>query len=463
MILGEKARERSRLRWKVSQLFAGSSNSLIPEPSPEETSMNVCMIVLKDYYTDPRVRRYAESLADSGVDVDVLCLKSLRSAPQTVHDKVKTFAIPLQCLTDRSLNYFLSYLIAFVWFSFWLFFLYVKKRYSVIHVHNMPDFLVFAAFLPRLLGAKVILDIHDPMPEFYQSKFGRNINSFGVKIFKFQERLSAVFAHSVITANVYFKANLVARGIPEAKITVINNIADSRWFNRNQYKNESHQAREYFTLIYPGTIASRYGVDIAIRALPLLTGKLPIRLRVIGLGPQVGELSALAEHLGVSSFLELKPFIPVNQVAREISQADVGIYPALPDAHMNIATPTKVLEYAMMGIPVIASRLKVLEDMFGETAIQFFQPGSVEQFAACVLDLYHNPARRVELVNNADKAFVKSHSWVNEYESYSNTLHDLLRPQKKIKTRKMSNYFHVILLNSIRHVDIWDQTEKVFR
>ncbi|MGE0822315.1 MAG: glycosyltransferase family 4 protein [Candidatus Binatia bacterium] len=393
--------------------------------------MNVCMIVHKNYHSDPRVRRYAEALADAGVHVDILCLRDLQALPQKPNDTIKTFAIPLTCLVDRSMNYFLSYVIALVWFSCWLLILHLKRRYAVIHVHNMPDFLVFAALIPRVLGTKVILDIHDPMPEFYTSKYRRKPDGLGVKLLRLQERLSASLAHAIITANANFKRNLIARGIPAGKITVVNNVADPRWFDRSRYTQIRKTVGNHFTLIYPGTIAPRYGLDVAIRALPLLIEKIPqIRLLIIGPHtPHVDELVALAEQLRVSSFVEFRPLLPVEEVPRQIVQADIGIYTALPDAHMSIATPTKVLEYAVMGIPVLASRLKILEDIFDDTAVQFFEPGNVEHFSSCVLELFQRPSRQAELVRNADNLFVRSHCWETEQQSYFNVLHGLIGTQ----------------------------------
>ena len=47
----------------------------------------------------------------------------------------------------------------------------LKRRYDLVHVHNMPDALVFSAMIPKLLGAKLILDLHDPMPQLMQTIF----------------------------------------------------------------------------------------------------------------------------------------------------------------------------------------------------------------------------------------------------------------------------------------------------
>jgi glycosyltransferase involved in cell wall biosynthesis len=99
---------------------------------------------------------------------------------------------------------------------------------------------------------------------------------------------------------------------------------------------------------------------------------------------------------------------------------------------MNIATPMKVLEYAAMGIPIIASRLKVIEDLFTDSALLFFDPGNVYQFARCVLELFASPARRDELVRNADAVFVRMHPWSDKQRAYFNLLNRLLAPREEV-------------------------------
>jgi glycosyltransferase involved in cell wall biosynthesis len=79
-----------------------------------------------------------------------------------------------------------------------------------------------------------------------------------------------------------------------------------------------------------------------------------------------------------------------------------------------------------MGIPIIASRLKVIEDLFTDSALLFFDPGNVHQFARCVLELFESPARRDELVRNADAVFVRTHSWSGTQRVYFNLLNRLL-------------------------------------
>lgn len=398
--------------------------------------IRVCMIVHQDYYGDARVRRYAESLADAEVQVDVLCLRDRSQSPNEQRNGVRVFTIPLSRAYKHRASYLLEYGIAFLLFTVNLLRLYIRRRYQIIHVHNMPDFLVFTALIPRILGAKLILDIHDPMPEVYMSKYRERADARMVQLMRVQERFSARLADAVITANSNFKGNLVKRGMPADKITVVNNVADPKVFNRHAYHKKHSSKDQRFTLIYPGTIAPRYGLDIAIRALPLLVDSIPqLHLVIIGLKTKYSdELIALAKQLDVFSIVQFKPAISVDEVPRHIAQADVGIYSARWDPHMDIATPTKVLEYAAMGIPVIASRLKVLEDLFTDSSVMFFEPGNVEQFARCVLELFENPATRATLVRSMDENFVSLHSWSNEQQTYFKLLDHLLVPRASMGT-----------------------------
>lgn len=390
----------------------------------------VCVVAHHAYSSDPRLQRYVDALVEAGIKVDVLCLED--TAPVKSRDDVRIFTIPLHHDEGGLGRYLYEYSVAMVLFTFRLLALHVRNRYQLIQVHNIPDFLVFTALGPKLFGSKVVLDNRDPMPEFYMSRFKENQSKNRiVRLMKLQERLSASFAHAVITANTTFKQNLVSRGTPAEKITVVNNLPDPRIFDRERYGKGQRNPPKPFTLIYPGTIAPRYGLEVAVRALPLLKTEIPnLRLMIIGGQTEhVTELAELAKRLDVLSLVEFGAPVPVDEVPQLLAEADVGIYPALPDPHMSIATPTKVLEYAAMGLPIVSSRLRVLEDLFDEASILFFEPGDVEGFAGCVRELYKEPARRDELVRAADESFMREHQWENERHVYLQLLDMLLSPK----------------------------------
>lgn len=402
--------------------------------SPQAVPPRICMIVQQVYDQDARVMQYTEALLKAGARVDVISVPGSRSLPVERGNGLQVYTIPLSHSSQTLLAYLFEYLRAMWFFSTRLFFLHLKHHYDLIHVHNMPDFLVFAAFIPRLLGAKLILDIHDPMPEFYQAKFEKSAGHPLVYLMVFQEKISAAFAHAVLTANPTFKENLVKRGIPAHKITVTQNLPDRTVFDRQKYPRQT-DFQKRFTLLYPGTVAPRYGLEVAIRSLPGLIPRIPmLRLRIIGDdNPYTRWLKELATELQLADRVEFLSFVPRNQIPEELAAADVGIYPALPDPHMSIAMPGKVLEYAIMGLPTITSRLPVLEAVFPDDTVRYVPPGQPEAFAAAVLDLYTHPEKIAALVHNADEKFVQVQSWEKERQKYFEVVQNLL-PYKKFLT-----------------------------
>ena len=108
-------------------------------------------------------------------------------------------------------SYLKNYICFMVFGSILLTRKYFRYRYKIIHVHNVPDFLVFMALIPRLFGAKIILDIHDVLPEFYCKKFGKNMDSSIARLLLLIERLCIKFSHHVIAANDIWREKLIAR------------------------------------------------------------------------------------------------------------------------------------------------------------------------------------------------------------------------------------------------------------
>lgn len=391
------------------------------------SGMRVCIIVNQIYYTDARVMSYANVLAQAGAEVDVIASKhSDRNDPEQ-HPNIKVYSTPIARIYRDGLDYMSNYIISTIFLVLYASWMYFKRKYQIIHVNNMPDTLILAAIVPRMLGAKVILDIHDPMPNVFMSKYNIGPDHAVVQFFKVQEKISAGISDAVITANPLFKDLLSQRGIPVEKILVINNIPNPKFFNRQKIEEKKHEPSGKFTLIFPGTIAPRYCLEIAIKALPVLTKSIPnLQLKIIGKHSQHAEkLVALGSELKVAEFINFVPFMPTEQIPSEIFKADVGIYTALPDPHMSIAMPGKVLEFVTIGIPVVASRVPILEAFFNDESILFFTPGNIDEFCEHILRLYRTPSLRESLVKNANNMFTDKYSWKKEFEQYLALIHKL--------------------------------------
>ena len=389
--------------------------------------MRIAMVVHAYYLKDARVRRYAELLASKGHTVDVLCLGEGDKPKTGSHLGVGIYPIRQARLRGGQLSYIYEYFSAFVRFFAKLNWLTVTRgNYDVIHVHNMPDFLVFCAIFQKLAGTKIILDLHDLMPEVYQSKYKLGQEHWLTRLLRLEERLSIWFSTAVITANHIFAERLLERGVPASKVTVVMNAADERFFvsEADRKAIRANKRPGDFHVIYVGTLARRYGVEIAVRALAKIhkAGSIPgLRFSIIpkiaNEGTYAHKIVKEAERSGLGSRFRLMNPVPHDQMPRVIAEADAMIYTPLPDIHMDIALSLKIPEAIAAGCPIVASRLSVHRRYFDEDALYMFEPGDVDECAARVLEVAANPDKVRAKMAHA-KAKLEEIGWPKQAQIY---------------------------------------------
>lgn len=383
------------------------------------------MLAYTNYFSDARVRREAEALSSRGDAVDLICLRDAKTHVGLIHEGVKLYPLAVQKHRGRSrLAYLIQYFSFFVQASLVLTWLFIKKRYDVIQVHTMPDPLVFAALVPKLLGAKVILDVHDLMPELFMSKFGVGYDHLVVRFLRWTERQSIGFANKAIAVQLPHRDILVQHGNPIDKLTILLNLPDPRVFNSSRADHRVSDGK--FRLVYHGTISQRHGLEVAIRALTGIVQSTPnVELLVIGDGDDRTRLVGLVGDLGLSSFVKFSDgILPLEEIPRLVKQADIGIVPMLRDLFTKHTLPVKLLEYVELGIPVVCSRIDSVLFYFDESMVRYFEPGNVNDFAAHIVYLHRNPQERAVLVSNAQR-FRNAFCWEKQKTVYYRLINSL--------------------------------------
>lgn len=371
-------------------------------------------MVVHNYYPqrEPRVEREAHALLSHGYEVDVICLREGNEPKQAVVDGVNVYRLPVKRHKGSGAAVqLLEYLAFFTMASARLARLHRQWRYNTVQIHNLPDFLVFAAWLPKLTKTRLILDIHDLMPEFYASRFNSTMHSWPVRLVCWQEYLSCRFADHVISVTDVWRNTLVHRGLPSQKVSVIMNVADHQIFRRPATQPRG-SAPDSFRLIYHGTVTRRYGIDVAIRAVDIVRQHIPgIHLTIHGVGEYREALIQLVADLNLEAHVEFTSnYIPTSQMPQFIRQADLGVVPYRRDVFTDGILPTKLMEYVALGVPVVAARTPVIENYFDETMVQFFEPECHEDLARCVLALHADRQRLHALAQNADW-FNQRYNW----------------------------------------------------
>ena len=390
-----------------------------------------CMVV-HAYYPigETRVEREAHALIAGGFEVDVLCLQNKNEPAEEIVDGVHVYRLPVrrhkgQGLVVQSLEYLSFFALAFLR----LLTLHPRRRYGTIQVHNLPDFLVFSTILQKLAGVPVILDLHDLMPEFFAGSYDRSMDSLPVRILKFQEWLSCRYADRVITVTETWRQTLIKRGVPAHKTFVVMNLADERIFGQDVNVDREANGRNGFRLIYHGTIAQRYGLDLLVEAVDQVKSDIPdIHLTIHGSGEFRDELMKMVQERSLEKYVYFSVNrLPSSDLPKLIKSADVGVVPYRYDIFTDGILPTKLMEYAAVGIPVIASRTSAITDYFDSQMVQLFSPGDVGELASSIRLLYNDRQQLLQYKQNIEK-FNQRYNWKSVAAQYVQLVEQL---QKK--------------------------------
>ena len=386
------------------------------------------MVVHSTYpFDETRVQRETDALINKGIEVDIICLRFKNEPSIENVNGAKVYRLPLHRrkgigIIAQLLEYLTFFVLAFVRLTY----LHLRHRYDTIQVHNLPDFLVFITLIPKVMGTPVILDLHDLMPEFYQARFFDSPSSWRSRLIRWQEKISCRFADHVITVTEPWRKTLLERGVPSTKCTVVMNLADGQFFSPSPSTKASKKNNGHFHLIYHGTLAKRYGIDLALQAIVLVRREIPgVHLTIHGRGDYLETLRQLADELGLDGNVHFNDqFLSIDQLSKLIASADVGVVPYRRDVFTDGILPTKLMEYAALGIPAIVSRTPTISAYFDETMVEFFTAENVEELAQSIQMLYDDRTRLGELASNIQK-FNQRYSWAAQKTGYVNLVKGL--------------------------------------
>jgi glycosyltransferase involved in cell wall biosynthesis len=371
-----------------------------------------------NYPSDPRPRRAAEALVKAGAIVEVICLKeSDHQTPREIFNGVKITRIPLKRRRGGKLSYLLQYgsfiLLAGAILAGRTF----KRRYDLVHAHNMPDVLVFSALIPKLLGAKVILDLHDPMPELMMTIFGLPGESYFVKLLKVFERWSIRFADAVLTTNEAFRKLFLNRGCPPEKISVIMNSPDETIFKYLLPAQglAEHDPAKPFVIMYHGSLVERHGLDLAVTALGKARETISsAELRIYGQStPFLERVMDSVRKENLAEAVRYYGPMKLEEIPSAIGECDIGVIPNRQSAFTEINMPTRIFEYLSQGKPVIAPRTPGILDYFGPEELVLFRLGSTDDLALKMEYAFTHPLELAKMVERG-QAVYQAHAWRGE-------------------------------------------------
>lgn len=387
--------------------------------SERNVSKTVCVVAYGEYYTDARAKNHVRALLDAGYEVDVFALGQ-RQAPEP---GLRVTLLMSKVVSQRALPYLFSQLRFLLTAIARIGLASLSRRYAVIHVHNMPDFVVFSALVPRLLGARVILDVRDTMPEAFATKFNLELDHPLIRVIRVEERVSAAFSDLVITTNELHRETLIEHGIPARKIAIMMNLGHPSIFRPKPRSIRKTGLR----LAYHGTITERLGLDLVIEAIHRARPTCPgLRFLLLGDGEFMPTVRSLIATYNLEDVVTCGGWVPLERLPERLADVDVGVVGnrLSTERHRNWMLPHKMLEYAAMEIPTIAPRLRVISHYFDERNSVLYTPDDPADLARAIQEVHHHPERLEELRDGLC-AFNASYSWSTMEGRYLKLVTDL--------------------------------------
>jgi glycosyltransferase involved in cell wall biosynthesis len=375
---------------------------------------------------DPRVRRQTDALVEAGYEVDVICLRQPGEAGDEVDGPRRIVRLPI----NRGFVGFAGHLAEYVAFTAMVTWRLARehrrRRYDLVQVATVPDFLSFAALPERLGGVPLLLDLHEDMPEFFRDRFRNPMLAPLVPIVDAATRASAAIADHLITVHEPLRRLSVLRGVAPDRIDVVMNSADGSLFDPTAHDRRAFMADDELRLIHHSNFQRIYGLDVAITGLARLRPDLRWRLDAYGDGPWRPEIEAAIARTRTTDRVTLHGRVPMDDLPGLLAAADIGLVPSLSEPYLEYSLSTKLLEYAAMGVPAVASDLATFRHHFTDAALRFVPGGDPDALARAIEALVADPAGTVAMGLEARRQAAR-YDWSVQKARYLEIVDRLIR------------------------------------
>lgn len=240
-------------------------------------------------------------------------------------------------------------------------------------------------------------------------------------------------ADAVTTICEGLRGDLIARGIPEEKITVIPNAVDIGRFSISRAKDASLEQQLGLegrkVLGFIGSFYAYEGLELLVEALPQILAEAPeTRLLLVGGGPREEAIKAKVAQLGLQEAVIFTGRVPHGEVTRYYSLVDIFAYPRLPMRLTELVTPLKPLEAMAQGKLVLASDVGGHRELIrdGETGL-LFEAGSKEALARRALELMRDTERWPRLREAGRRYVEEERNWPASVARYEGVYERLMR------------------------------------
>ena len=395
----------------------------------------ICLVRLKPYPQDTRFIKEVDALVAAGHEVDIVCGRRAGEPERERRGGVTVHRLPVAPRRGNALRYLAHYgaflAAAFIAITR----LHLRRAFDVVQVSSLPDALVFAAIVPKLLGARIVLQLLECMPEFMSLKYGLGMRHPLVRVVTVFERAAIAFSDRVITCNEPMRARFMERGAPAAKVHVVMLSSDETMFDPERARTSLPTEPGTFLITYHGTLEESLGPDTVVRAAALLKDDMPgLRVRLYGDGTLRPELVRMAKAAGLDGRVTFSEgFVPLGELLDGLAAADAGVVPTKRNPMRELTHSTKMFDLIALRKPAIVARTAAVEAYFDASCLQLFESDDAADLARAIRELASDPDRRERMVRRATEVS-EPYRWVHQRARYLALIDELAAKTERAVT-----------------------------
>lgn len=231
---------------------------------------------------------------------------------------------------------------------------------DIIHAHSPALNGIAAVRVGRSLGVPVVYEIRAFWEDAAVDHGTTTEGSLRYRMTRAMETWVAKRADQITVICEGLQDDLVGRGIPRDKITIIPNAVDPQQFEFGAPASEELKQKlgldEKVVLGFVGSFYAYEGLDLLVEALPKILDLHPrVHLLLVGGGPQNEALKSQVERLGLESAVTFTGRVPHHEVQSYYNLVDLLVYPRKRMRLTDLVTPLKPLEAMAQGKLFVAS------------------------------------------------------------------------------------------------------------
>ena len=326
------------------------------------------MVLDHDFPPDHRVEKEIQTLTSQNHEVILACYSYNEKKIEFEEEKnLKIYRRKISTLTYKSSVAILKLPFYFIFWKNFLNEIVSKNSIDAIHIHDLPLTKV-GVYIKNKYKIPLIVDLHENWPASLE--IATHTNTFLGKILssnkqwrKYEQEILPN-ADAIITVVEEMKNRISNLGIDRKKIHIVSNTVNLD--NFQSYKEE--QDPEKITLFYAGGINIHRGLQIVIKALPLiLREKTNVILNIVGTGSYKPILEELVSDLNLTDHVNFLGWQNLNEISKYLAKADIALIPHIKSAQTDCSSPNKLYQYIYARKPILTSNCNSLARIVNET------------------------------------------------------------------------------------------------